>query len=203
MNGIVSVYIQHFTYVGLFCVLVLCGLGLPIPEDVALLAGGFLVHRGITEMPATLAVSLVGVVAGDNSLFFIGRRFGTGFITYIQLGRPESHRQIDRLKGFMARHGHMAIFYARFLAGVRALVYLTAGSLGVRPGRFIFYDLLGAIISVPIVVSLGYLFSPEIEQVFHYLGGFEHLIWIILLGSVVIYGSRTLILARARDADST
>ncbi|MBF6561368.1 MAG: DedA family protein [Candidatus Binataceae bacterium] len=202
MNGIVSVYIQHFTYVGLFGVLALCGLGLPIPEDVALLAGGFLVHRGVTQMPATLAVALVGVVAGDNSLFFIGRRFGTGFIKYIQLGRPGSQRQIDRLKGFMSRHGHMAIFYARFLAGVRALVYLTAGSLGVRPGRFIFYDFLGAIISVPIVVSLGYLFGTEIEQVFHYLGGFEHLIWIVLLGSVVVYASRTLILARARDADS-
>ncbi len=121
----------------------LCGLGLPLPEDVALLAGGFLVHRGVTHYPMTLVVSLVGVVAGDNSLFFLGRRFGTGLVRYFGLNRPRSKVQIDRLHEFMHRHGHRAIFYARFLAGLRALIYLTAGSFGVTPGRFFLYDLAG------------------------------------------------------------
>jgi membrane protein DedA with SNARE-associated domain len=152
LTGLVSAYIEHFTYVGLFCVLLLCGLGLPLPEDVALLAGGFLVHRGITQLPMTLAVSLLGVVAGDNWLFYMGRRFGTGLVKYFQLGRPSSQAQVERLKEFMHRHGQRAILYARFLAGLRALIYMTAGSLGFSPGQFVFYDLLGAVISVPIVV---------------------------------------------------
>ena len=54
-------------------------MGVPIPEDVALLAGGFLVHRGVIQYPLTLAVALIGVVAGDNSLFFLGRRFAPGW----------------------------------------------------------------------------------------------------------------------------
>ncbi|MGB6088803.1 MAG: DedA family protein [Candidatus Binataceae bacterium] len=122
-----SAYIEHFTYAGLFVVLMLCGLGLPLPEDVALLAGGFLVHRGVTHYPMTLAVSLVGVVAGDNSLFFLGRRFGTGLVRYFGINRPGTKVQLDRIRDFMERHGHRAIFYARFLAGLRALVYLSAG----------------------------------------------------------------------------
>ncbi|HJU12110.1 MAG TPA: DedA family protein, partial [Candidatus Binataceae bacterium] len=150
MTGLVSSYIEHFTYVGLFLVLVLCGLGLPVPEDLALLTGGFLIHRGITQYPITLAVSFVGVVAGDNSLFFLGRRFGTGILKYIAYVRPHILPRIDWLKSFMNRHGHRAIFYARFLAGVRALVYLMAGSAGVSPRRFLLYDALGALISVPI-----------------------------------------------------
>ncbi len=96
----------------------------------------FLAHRGVTRPGATFAVSLVGVIAGDNSLFYLGRRFGTGLVTYLLIGRQRQQHQIDRLKDFMERHGHMAIFYARFLFGVRALVYLTAGSLGVTPARF-------------------------------------------------------------------
>jgi membrane protein DedA with SNARE-associated domain len=203
LTGLVSIYIQHFTYVGLFCVLLLCGLGLPLPEDVALLAGGFLAHRGVTQLPMTLAVSLLGVVAGDNWLFYMGRRFGTGLVSYFQLGRPSSQVQIERLKEFMRRHGNRAIFYARFLAGVRALIYLTAGSLGFSPGKFVFYDLLGAVISVPIVVSLGYLFGGQIEEVFRYLGGFEHLVWIVALGSLIVFASRSLIFARERGADPT
>ncbi len=203
LTGLVSIYIEHFTYAGLFCVLLLCGLGLPLPEDIALLAGGFLAHRGVTHLPMTLAVSLLGVVAGDNWLFYMGRRFGTGLVSYFQLGRPSSQVQIERLKEFMRRHGHRTIFYARFLAGVRALIYLTAGSLGFSPGKFVFYDLLGAVISVPIVVSLGYLFGAQIEEVFRYLGGFEHLVWIVALGSLIVFASRSLIFARERAADPT
>jgi len=187
---LISGYIQHFTYAGLFLVLVLCGMGLPVPEDIALLAGGYLVHRGIIQYPATLMVSMIGVVAGDNSLFFLGRRFGSGVISYLGLGRPQSRRQIDRLKTFMDKHGHLAIFYARFLAGLRALVYIMAGSLGVSPGRFFLYDALGALISVPVVVSIGYLFGKQIGIAIHYLGGFERLIWLIVVFSALFYLSR-------------
>ena len=192
MVGIVSGYIEHFTYLGLFAVLLLCGLGLPMPEDIALLAGGFLVHRGVTRYPITLAVSLLGVVAGDNSLFFLGRRFGTGLVRYFGLNRPGSQAQINRIRAFMRRHGHRAIFYARFLAGLRALIYLTAGSFGVTPLRFLAYDLLGAIISVPIVVSIGYLFGGQLEVIVYYLGGFEHLLWVIVVLSLAVYGMRLL-----------
>ncbi|HKM99050.1 MAG TPA: DedA family protein [Candidatus Binataceae bacterium] len=198
MVVIVSSYIEHFTYLGLFVVLLLCGMGLPMPEDVALLAGGFLVHRGITRYPITLAVSLLGVVAGDNSLFFLGRHFGSGLVRYFGLSRPGSQAQIDRIKRFMNRYGNRAIFYARFLAGLRAVVYLTAGSFGVTPLRFLFYDLLGAVISVPIVVSLGYLFGEQLEAVIHYLGGFERMIWVLAVLSLAVYGTR-LLAARTRE----
>ncbi len=203
MLGLVSGYIEHFTYGGLFVVLALCGLGLPMPEDVALLAGGYLVHRGITRYPLTLAVALLGVVSGDNSLFFIGRHFGTGIVRYFGVSRPGSQNQIDRIRGFMQRHGHRAIFYARFLAGLRALVYLSAGSFGVRPAVFLLYDLLGAVISVPIVVSLGYLFGKQIEMIVRYLGGFERLLLIVALLCVALYVTRMLVFTKSSTTNET
>ena len=193
MTGLVSSYIEHFTYVGLFLVLLLCGLGLPVPEDLALLTGGFLVHRGITQYPTTLAISFVGVVAGDNSLFFIGRRFGTGILKYLGFVRPRTLPRIARLKRFMDRHGNMAIFYARFLAGMRALVYLTAGSAGVSPRRFVVYDALGALISVPVVVSIGYFFGDQIESAIRYLGGFDRLVLVAAAACIIFYGSHLLL----------
>jgi membrane protein DedA with SNARE-associated domain len=199
LAGLVSAYIQHFTYLGLLVVLILCGMGLPIPEDVALLAGGFLVHRGIIRYPITLAVALVGVVAGDNSLFFLGRRFGTGLVAYLGIGRPRSQRQIEWLKEFMRRHGHRAIFYARFVAGLRALVYLTAGSLGVSPSRFFLYDLAGAVVSVPIVVTLGYLFGNELEAALRYIGGIEKAVWLVAALSLGVYAMRMLMFTRGRE----
>lgn len=203
MTVLVSAYLQHFTYVGLFVILVLCGMGLPMPEDVALLAGGFLVHQGVIRYPVTLAVALVGVVAGDHMLFFLGRRFGTGLVTYLGLARPHSQKQIEWLRGFMERHGHRAIFYARFLAGLRALVYLTAGSLEVEPSRFFLYDVAGALISVPIVVSIGYLFGNELAAAVGWLGGVEKLIWLVVALSAGIYAMRMVILTRGRQDSTT
>ena len=203
MVGLISAYIEHFTYLGLFVVLLLCGLGMPIPEDVALLAGGYMVHRGITRYPITLAVSLVGVVAGDNSLFFLGRRFGTGWVRYFGIGRPGRQVQIERIQKFMQRHGHRAIFYARFLAGLRALIYLSAGSFGVRPAIFLVYDLLGALISVPIVVTLGYVFGKQLEMIVKYLGGFERLIVIVLVLSAILYGTRVFAVRKTQPPEES
>ena len=199
MVGLISAYIEHFTYLGLFVVLMLCGLGMPIPEDVALLAGGYLAHRGVTRYPITLAVSLLGVVAGDNSLFFLGRRFGTGLVRYFTLAWPGRQQQIERIEHFMRRHGARAVFYARFLAGLRALIYLSAGSFGVRPAVFLLYDLLGALISVPIVVTLGYIFGKQIEMMVRYIGGFERLIVIVAILSAAVYGTRMLVLRKTNE----
>jgi membrane protein DedA with SNARE-associated domain len=202
--GLISGYIEHFTYAGLFVILMLCGLGLPMPEDVALLAGGFLAHKGVTRYPITLVVALLGVIAGDNSLYFIGRGVGSNLLAFFGLKRSksasdESSNNLDRLHVFMHRHGHLAIFYARFFAGFRALVYLSAGSLGVPPSRFFLYDLAGAAISVPVVVTLGYVFGEQIEKVIHYIGGFQKVIWIVLGLGLLIYLTR---MAVMRISDS-
>lgn len=195
MVGLISAYIEHFTYAGLFVILMLCGLGLPMPEDVALLAGGYLAHKGITRYPITLVVALLGVIVGDNSLYFIGRGVGSNLLAYFGLKKSDSplddaSSNVDRLHAFMHRHGHLAIFYARFFAGFRALVYLSAGSLGVPPSRFFLYDLAGAAISVPVVVTLGYVFGEQIERVIHFIGGFQKVIWIVIALGGVIYLTR-------------
>lgn len=203
MAGLVSAYIQHFTYAGLLVVLVLCGMGLPIPEDLALLAGGFLAHRGVVKYPVTLVVALLGVVAGDNLLFFLGRRFGTGLVKYLRIGRPGSQRQIEWLTNFMQRYGHRAILYARFVAGLRALVYLTAGSFGVSPLRFFLYDLAGAAISVPIVVTLGYVFGGQIEVVLKYIGGVEKVVWLVVGLSLGVIAMRMLMFTREQGQNPT
>lgn len=190
MAGLVSAYIEPSSYLGLLMVLILCGLGLPLPEDVVLLAGGYLAHQGVTRYPITLGVCLIGVVTGDNSLFFLGRRFGTGIVRYFGLGSPSLQGRIAYWQEFMRRHGHRAIFYGRFLAGLRALIYLSAGTLGVPPIRFFFYDVLGAVISVPIVVSLGYLFGKEIEVVVRYIGGAERVVGLVAALSIIVYVKR-------------
>ncbi|HZY59792.1 MAG TPA: hypothetical protein VFE56_08520, partial [Candidatus Binataceae bacterium] len=74
--------------------------------------------------------------------------------------------------------------------------YLSAGSLGVPISRFLMYDLLGAVISVPLVVSLGYLFGSEIEAILHYIGGIQKALLIVAVLSVLIWLTRVLVLTK-------
>jgi membrane protein DedA with SNARE-associated domain len=192
--GLISTYIERFTYLGLFVILMLCGLGLPMPEDVALLVGGFLAHKGVTRYPITLIVALLGVISGDNWLYFIGRGVGSNLFSYFGLKRAGAEKQLDRMHAFMHRHGHLTIFYARFFPGLRALVYLSAGSFRVPPGRFFFYDLAGAAISVPVVVTLGYAFGEQLEQAIRFIGVFNKLIWVVVSLCGLILLTRYLVL---------
>jgi len=80
------------------------------------------------------------------------------------------------------------IFSARFLAGLRAPIFLSAGMLGVRTRTFVSLDFLGAIISVPTLTFLGYYFGDEIDIGLGYIRRAERYIMIglAIVGLVVV-----------------
>ena len=62
----------YFMIVG---ILLLCGLGLPLPEDVTLFAAGLLSYYGVTQVWIMIAVALVGVLLGDTIIYYLGLSF--------------------------------------------------------------------------------------------------------------------------------
>src|SRR5437879_13715627 len=69
-------FIEHFTYAGLFLTLFAAGLGLPIPEEVAIIAGGVLAHEHVVHWWIALPVCILGVLGGDVALYAIGHHWG-------------------------------------------------------------------------------------------------------------------------------
>jgi len=163
------------SYLGLFGVIFATGAGLPLPEDVALLGAGYLVHTGTTSLYPTIAVALVAVLAGDLFLYFAGRRLGA-------LAKPE---RLARAEAWFARWGTLAIVIARFTVGVRAAVYLAAGVLRIPLGRFLVVDALAALVNVPLLVILGRLFAVQLDRVAAHVA---HIRWYVLgaVGVIVL-----------------
>lgn len=155
-------YSGHFIYVGVFLILFLCGLGLPIPEEITLLAGGFLVHLGIVRFYPALAVGLVGILMGDLAIYSIGRRWGQGIITHRHMRKIFSEKRLERARQFFRDHGNKTILIARFISGFRVAAFLAAGTMGMRPIQFLFLDFLGALIMVPLLLLAGYYFGANI-----------------------------------------
>ena len=156
-------YSEHFIYGGLFLILFFSGLGLPIPEEITVLTGGFLINLGFIHFYPTFVAVFVGVLTGDMAMYSIGRRWGHGIITHRHMRRVFSEERLERVRQFFRDHGSKTIFIARFISGFRVAAFLAAGTMGMKPGKFLFFDFLAALIGVPLFLCLGYFFGAHIE----------------------------------------
>jgi membrane protein DedA with SNARE-associated domain len=145
-----------------FVWLMLGSLGVPLPEDAALLTAGVLVHRGVVSPELAVIVCYAGVVGGDVTLFFLARRHGMRLPFVKRVLPPERRLRIERA---YHRYGGRLVFFARYIGGFRAAVFAMAGMHGMKPRRFIAFDAASASISVPFVITVGYFGSMHIERV--------------------------------------
>lgn len=99
----------------------------------------------------------VAVMAGDSLAFLVGRRFGLRVLSMRWAQRILSPSKQARIERLFRQYGSAVLFVARFLPGLRAAIFCTAGAMKVRYFRFAFFDGVAAIISVPFFVWLGHL----------------------------------------------
>ncbi len=156
-------YSDKFIYAGLFLILFLCGLGLPIPEELTLLAAGFFLHLEMIHLYPTLATVFVGVLIGDLAMYSIGRKWGRGILTHRHMRKFFSDQRLERARQFFCDHGSKTILIARFLSGFRVAAFLAAGTMGMMPAKFLILDTLAALIMVPLFLLLGYTFGANID----------------------------------------
>ncbi len=146
-----------------FIFLILCGFGNPIPEDLIMITGGYLVYSGLMHPIVALAVSYLGVVAGDLLLYYFGYKYGQKLIEHRWLIKLVPPRRVAMIRRHFKHWGHWTIFFARFLPGLRSPTFLLSGVMHVRFRVFATFDGLGTCVSVPLFVGLGYFFGNHIE----------------------------------------
>ncbi len=144
-------------------VLFICGMGVPIPEDVTLIAAGLLAGNEQISLPGALIAGFFGVLAGDTILFFIGQKYGNAVFKWPVFRKIFTEERIATSKEQIRTHAKKICFAARFMPGLRAPIFLTAGIMKVPFKTFIFQDGLAALISVPAWILLGYWFSDKID----------------------------------------
>jgi membrane protein DedA with SNARE-associated domain len=180
--------LEHATY-GLLLLLLAAGVGLPMPEDVVLLAAGALLQREVTHIVPTAAVVVVGVVAGDLTIFLMARHLGTRALERPLFRRLLPPRRRRRLEALFDRWGGGIVFVARHLAGIRAPVFALAGMHGMSGTRFLLFDLAGLTVSAPLVMGIGYLFSHRLEEASVHVTRVQH--WVVFAVVALIAGYAT------------
>ena len=161
LDFLVSFFVQY-GYAAVFAILILCGFGLPVPEDITLVSGGIISGLGYTNPHIMCIVGLLGVLIGDSTMFLGGRIFGYRIQRIRTFRKILSPRRFSQIQQKFKKYGLGLLFVARFLPGLRSPIYLVAGmSRRISFLTFIIMDGLAAIISVPVWIYLGFFFADN------------------------------------------
>ena len=174
-----------WAYIFMFLILLACGFGLPLPEDVILVTSGILASHGVTNFWISLAICMTGVLMGDGVIYFMGRTVGQRIKTTRLFKRVLNQDRDAKVKYWFSRYGDKVIFFARFMPGLRMPLFLSSGIYHVPAWKFFMLDGIAAFISVPLWLWLGDLFGANLEALEHKMHQLKIGIFGIL-GAVVV-----------------
>ncbi len=166
-------------YAFVFLILLLCGFGLPMPEDVVLVTGGVLAWLSSDLESASLA----------------GMLRDQGLLAMIALRRVISPQKLELVEKKVRTRGNVVVMFARFLPGLRAPTFFTVGHARMPLWEFLLFDGVAALVSAPLWVCVGFWFGSDLEEAAHVAARFSHY---ILLGVAVVLAALALRWVQAR-----
>lgn len=176
-------------YPALLSILVIASLGLPIPEDIPLIAAGVILSThgdAVATWPLTLLVAFCGIMSGDVILYTMGRRWGSDVVNHRWVRRLLTPERFQVMKHHFHRHGSWMCFFGRFFMGIRGAMCLTAGATHFPFLRFFLADFAGALLSVPFFIWLGSWFAQNIPLLLTYVKDVQGIVLIALATAIVI-----------------
>ena len=180
----VQTFIEDFTHLGIFLILFAAGLGVPIPEEVPVLAAGVLAHEGVIRWWIALPVCIAGVLSGDVALYWIGHHWGERILEWRMVRYVLTREREERLMSAYRRHGVKIVFTARHVMGLRAAAFLTAGIAHVPFWKFLLVDTVAALVGVPVGFGIAFLFTDQLGRVIADVHRFER--WLVLYALVAL-----------------
>ena len=177
-------WMQHAFYPVLLLVLVAASLGVPVPEDVPLMAAGVILSQQpeVATWAGTFSIALLGILCGDVVLFVLGKRWGPEVCQHRWVNWLITPARLQKMSEKFNRYGMWMCFFGRFFMGVRAAMCITAGVTRLPFWRFLLADTAGAVLSIPLFIWLGHWFAGMIPTLKTYV----HLVQWGLLAITVI-----------------
>ena len=156
-------------------------LGLPVPGETMLIAAAtFAGATHCLDIGLVIAAAAVGAIGGDAAGFWIGRGVGWPLLHRYggRVGLTEPRLKLGQY--LFLRHGGKVVFFARFIAAVRAFAALLAGANRMQWRRFLMFNALGGVVWASLVGIGAYLFGHQLHRFAAPIGG------VLLAGAIVV-----------------
>lgn len=143
-------------YLAYFCLLVGCSIGFPFSSDLTLLTAGVLAGTGYFEIKTAILLGLSAILLGDTLAFYLGRTYGKRIIAHRFFAKICPPARFEQISRFLQENDSKFIFMVRFTPGMRSVIFLSAGALGIPPRTFFTMNILSTSFYVPTLISLSY-----------------------------------------------
>jgi membrane protein DedA with SNARE-associated domain len=147
-------------YLGIFILMALESMCLPVPSEIVVPFGGYLAYQGTFNFWGVVLASTFGCTFGSALAYWIGLKGGRPFICkyghYIRLN--EGH--LDLVEGWFKKWGATMVFVTRLLPVVRTFISLPVGMAKYRFDVFIILTTIGSFIWCLILGYLGFVLGP-------------------------------------------
>ena len=172
-------------------VLLLENAGVPLPGETVLLFASFLAYdEGKLHLPYLILLGITACTVGDNLGYLLGYHGGRPLLERYQHIFRVRDRTIRRGESLFERHGHVAIFFARFIFGMRIIAGPLAGVLRMPWRQFGVFNFLGAAAWVTTISLIGYCFGSQWDTLVRVMGRVNLVIAIIVLAVLVFVWHR-------------
>jgi membrane protein DedA with SNARE-associated domain len=119
--------------------------GVPVPGETALIASSVLASQGDLAIEVVIPVAAAAAIIGDNIGYVIGNRVGRRLLTRPGRGQARRLALLRRGDALFQRHGAKAVFFGRWIGGLRVWASWLAGMTTMSWRSFLLWNALGGI----------------------------------------------------------
>lgn len=132
-------------YPAMFLLIAAESSGVPVPGETALIAAGVLASQGQMAIELVIPLAALAAIVGDNIGYMIGRQGGRWLLERPGAFQIQRLRALENGERFFAKHGPKAVFFGRFLLGLRVWASWLAGATHMRWRSFALWNACGGI----------------------------------------------------------
>jgi membrane-associated protein len=182
--------VQVFGYPLLFAVVMAESSGFPVPGETGLIAAAVLASQGKLQIELVIPIAAAAAIVGDNIGYLIGRRGGRWLLQ--RPGRFQAQRAQVLLVGepFFKRHGPKAVFFGRFLLGLRVWASWLAGATRMPWRSFVIWNAAGGIIWATAIGLLAYFLGHSAGNAIQAFGVFGLVAAVVAIVSGILLHRR-------------
>lgn len=186
-------FIENFGYLAIILLIAVENIFPPIPSEVILTLGGFLVSGTKLTLIGVILASTLGSIIGAIILFSISRNLTlprleklleTKLFKLLGFKKDDAQKAID----WFDKHGISAIFYGRCIPVVRSLISIPAGIARVGWTKFLVLTTLGSLVWNSVLVGLGHYMGKNWQVVVRIFDDYTIVIIILLLILFIYFG---------------
>ena len=162
--GLIGILAIIFAETGLLVGLAFPGDSLLFIAGVAASGSGAAILGGASLNPIALFIAApFAAIIGSQVGYWFGEKYGRKLITRPD-GRFFTQAKVEATEKWLTKYGTgKALVLARFIPFVRTLINPLAGIIGIPKKKFIFWNILGAVVWTQLVIGAGYILGERLE----------------------------------------